>query len=171
MLRITFIAGYAILLIALIATIGVKVIALGQNGSWGESPLTDYSRGIDGYISNPANLKVIIPSILGFIAIWVVALLYLVKRSPAWERLWVKTLMVGCSFMMVFFLVLAIVGCLANFTSGLVQETAAKLAGFMSSPLFMEASLFFIGLTLLFCYNAIRRKLDGDDFVEMEIED
>lgn len=73
--------------------------------------------------------------------------------------------------MMVFFFVLATVGCLAYYTDGFLQESAAKIAGFMSSPLFMESSFFFIGLILLLSYNVIRRKLDGDDYVEMEIPD
>ena len=171
MLRITFVIGYAILLIGLIAVIGFKVTALGQNGSWGESPLTDYSRGIDGFISDKSNWLLIISSVLAFIAIWITILLRLVKNSPEWEKQWVKTLIVGCSIMMTFFFVLATVGCTAYYAKGLVRESAAKLAGFMSSPLFMEASLFFIGLVLLMSYNIIRRKLDGDDYVEMEIED
>ncbi len=171
MLRITFVIGYAVLLISLIAVIGFKVTALGQNGSWGESPLTDYSRGVDGFISDKSNWFVIICSVLGFIAIWIAALLFLVKRSPEWEKQWVKTLIVGCSIMMTFFFVLAAVGCTAYYAKGIVRESAAKLAGFMSSPLFMEASLFFIGILLLMSYNLIRRKMDGDDFVEMEIED
>lgn len=171
MLRITFVVGYAILLIGLIAVIGFKVTALGQNGSWGESPLTDYSRDIDGFISDKSNWLILISSVLGFIAVWVTALILLVKRSPEWEKQWVKTLIVGCSIMMTFFLVLATVGCTAYYAKGLVRESAAKLAGFMSSPLFMEASLFFIGLLLLMSYNIIRRKMDGDDFIEMEIED
>jgi len=41
----------------------------------------------------------------------------------------------------------------------------------MSSPVVMELSFFFIGFTLLICYNIYRRKADGDDFVEMEIKD
>ena len=171
MLRITFVIGYAILLIGLIAVIGFKVTALGQNGSWGESPLTDYSRGIDAYISDKSNWFVIIGSVLGFIAVWVAILVFLVKRSDDWEKQWVKTLIIGCSIMMSFFVVLATVGCTAYYAKGLLQESAAKVAGFMSSPLFMEASFFFIGLILLMSYNIIRRKLDGDDYVEMEIED
>jgi len=171
MLRLTFVTGYAILLIALIAVIGFKVLALGQNASWGESPLTDYSRGMDSFISNPANLTLLVSSVLGFITVWIIALVYLVKRSPEWEKQWVKTLIIGCSIMMCFFFFLATVGCVAYYAKGLVRESAAKLAGFMSSPLFMEASFFFIGLILLMSYTIIRRKLDGDDYVEIEVED
>jgi len=101
------------------------------------------------------------------IALWVYTLMKLAKRSSDWEKQWVKTLIIGCSIMMSFFLFLVLVGCLAHYSSGLLQESAAKLAGIMSSPLFMEASFLFIGVILLMTYNIIRRKLEGDDYVEM----
>ncbi len=171
MLRFTFIIGYGILLMSLIAVVAIKVIALGDNAAWGENPMVDYSRSMDSFISNSANIKWIALSVIGFIAVWIYALLNIAKRSPLWEKSWVKTLTVGCCIMMCFFIILAIVGFAANFTTGLIQETASRIAGLMSSPVVMESSFFFIGLTLLFAYNIFRRKLDGDDFVEMEIPD
>ena len=171
MLRFTFIIGYGILLMSLIAVVAIKVISLGQNASWGESPMVDYSRVLDRFISDPSNIKWIAISVIAFVGLWVYALRTIAKRSPMWEKTWVKTLTVGCGIMMCFFVILAIVGFMANFTSGIIKETAARIAGLMSSPVIMEASFFFIGLTLLFTYNIFRRKLDGDDFVEMEIPD
>jgi len=73
--------------------------------------------------------------------------------------------------MMGFFFVLAAVGMTAHYSTGIVQEVAAKIGGLMSSPGIMELSFFFIGFFLLICYNIYRRKADGDDFVEMEIKD
>ncbi len=171
MLRITFIAGYAVLLMGLIALVAVKVIALGQNASWGESPLVDHSRTIEAFLFDPANSAWIIAAILGFIAIWIVMLRKIAKTSPEWEKTWVKTLMVGCSIMMGFFFILAVVGMTAHYSSGIIQETAAKIGGMMSSPVIMELSFFFIGLILLLSYNIYKRKAEGDDFVEMEIKD
>ncbi len=171
MLRITFIAGYAVLLMGLIAVVAVKVIALGQNASWGESPLVDHSRTIEAILFDPANSAWIIAAILGFIAIWIVMLRKIAKTSPEWEKTWVKTLMVGCSIMMGFFFILAVVGMTAHYSSGIIQETAAKIGGMMSSPVIMELSFFFIGLILLLSYNIYKRKAEGDDFVEMEIKD
>ncbi|MGJ8656711.1 MAG: hypothetical protein ACSHX6_09685 [Akkermansiaceae bacterium] len=171
MLRITFIAGYAVLLLGLIAIIALKVIALGQNASWGESPLVDHSRTIDAWLFDPSRRVILIASVLGFIAIWIALLKNVAKKSPEWEKSWVKTLIVGCSIMMAFFFILAAVGMTAHYSSGLVQETAAKIGGLMSSPVVMELSFFFIGLILLTSYNIYRRKADGDDFVEMEIKD
>ena len=171
MLCITFIAGYAILLMGLIAVIALKVIALGQNASWGESPLVDHSRSIDAYLFDPSRRTYIIAAILGFIAIWILLLRNLAKKSPEWEKTWVKTLIVGCSIMMAFFFILAAVGMTAHYSTGFLQETAAKIGGMMSSPVIMELSFFFIGFILLCCYNIYRRNADGDDFVEMEIKD
>ncbi len=171
MLRITFIAGYAILLLGLIAVVALKVIALGQNASWGESPLVDYSRSLDAFLFDPAHRTAIYASILGFIVIWIALLRLIAKKSPAWEKTWVKTLMVGCSIMMAFFFILGTVGLIAHHATGIVQEVAAKIGGLMSTPVIMEMSFFFIGLILLCCYNIYRRKADGDDFVEMEIKD
>lgn len=171
MLRITFIAGYAILLIGLIAVIALKVIALGQNASWGESPLVDYSRSIDAAVFDPSNRTLLIASVLAFIAIWITMLIKIAKTSPEWEKAWVKTLITGCSIMMAFFFFLAAVGMTAHYASGLVQETAAKIGGMMSSPVIMELSFFFIGFILLLSYNIYKRKSEGDDFVEMEIKD
>lgn len=171
MLRIIFIAGYAILLIGLIAIIALKVIALGQNASWGESPLVDHSRNIDAFISDPSHRIWIIAIVLAFIAIWIMLLKNIAKKSPQWEKAWVKTLIVGCSIMMAFFFILAAVGMTAHYSSGLIQEAAAKLGGLMSTPVIMELSFFFIGLILLMSYNIYKRKAEGDDFVEMEIKD
>lgn len=171
MLRITFIAGYAVLLMGLIAVVAVKVIALGQNASWGESPLVDHSRTIEAFLFAPSNSAWIIAAILGFMAIWIVMLRKIAKTSPEWEKTWVKTLTVGCSIMMSFFFILAVIGMTAHYSSGLIQETAAKIGGMMSSPVIMELSFFFIGLILLLSYNIYKRKAEGDDFVEMEIKD
>lgn len=171
MLRITFIAGYAVLLLGLIAVVALKVIALGENASWGESPLVDHSRIIDAFLFDPSHRNWIYASIIGFIVIWIALLRHVAKKSPAWEKTWVKTLMVGCSMMMAFFFILAAVGLTAHYASGFIQETAAKIGGMMSTPVIMEASFFFIGLILLCCYNIYRRKAEGDDFVEMEIKD
>lgn len=171
MLRITFIAGYAILLMGLIALVAVKVIALGQNASWGESPLVDHSRTIDAFLFDPSHRNWIIGAILGFIAIWIAMLRKITKNSPEWEKTWVKTLMIGCSIMMAFFFILAAIGLTAHYATGIVQETAAKIGGMMSSPVIMELSFFFIGFILLLSYNIYKRKTEGDDFVEMEIKD
>ena len=171
MLRITFIAGYAVLLIGLIAVVALKVIALGQNASWGESPLVDQSRIIDAFVFDPSRRYWIIAAILGFIAIWITLLRKIAKKSPEWEKTWVKTLMIGCSIMMAFFFILAAVGLTAHYATGIIQETAAKMGGMMSSPVIMELSFFFIGFSLLISYNIYKRKSEGDDFVEMEIKD
>jgi len=171
MLRITFIAGYAVLLMGLIAIVALKVIALGQNASWGESPLVDHSRIIDAFLFDPSRRTWIIAAILGFIAIWIVMLRKIATSSPEWEKTWVKTLMAGCSIMMAFFFILAAVGMTAHYSTGLIQETAAKIGGMMSSPVIMELSFFFIGLILLLSYNIYKRKSEGNDFVEMEIKD
>jgi len=171
MLRITFIAGYAILLLGLIAIIAIKVISLGQNASWGESPLVDKSRAIDSFLFDPERRAIVIGCVIAFIIGWIVLLRSIAKKSPAWEKTWVKTLTVGCSIMMGFFFILAAVGMIAHYSTGIVQEVAAKIGGLMSSPVIMELSFFFIGFFLLMCYNIYRRKADGDDFVEMEIKD
>ena len=171
MLRIIFIAGYAILLLGLIAIIALKVIALGQNASWGESPLVDKSRVIDSFLFNPEHRAIVIGCVITFIIGWVLLLRSIAKKSPEWEKTWVKTLTVGCSIMMGFFFILAAVGMTAHYSTGIVQEVAAKIGGLMSSPVIMELSFFFIGFFLLICYNIYRRKADGDDFVEMEIKD
>ncbi len=171
MLRITFIAGYAVLLLGLIAIIALKVIALGDNASWGDSPLVEYSRIIDAHLFDPKNKTWIITSILAFITIWILLLINIAKNSPQWEKTWVKTLSVGCSIMMVFFFILAAVGMTAHYSTGILQEAAAKLGGLMSTPVIMELSFFFIGFILLLSYNIYKRNAEGDDFVEMEIKD
>ena len=171
MLRFTFIFGYAFFLLGMIAIIGLKIIALGKNGSFGDSPMLGFSRRLDAFLFSPSHLPWFFASIIGLIVIWVLALRHISKTSPEWEKAWVKTLSVGSGIMMAFFLILAVVGLTANYTTGLVQETASKIAGFLSSPVIMETSFFFIGAFLLLGYNSYRRRADGDDFVEMEIKD
>ena len=171
MLRFTFIFGYAFFLLSLIAVIAMKIIALGKNGSFGVSPMLTFSRNVDAFLFTPSHIPWLIITILGLIVLWGFLLYLAATRAPQWEKEWVKTLAVGCSIMMGFFLILAIIAIAANYTTGIVKETAEKIAGMISSPFFMEASFFCIGLFLLLGYNSYRRHADGDDYVEMEIKD
>ena len=68
-----------------------------------------------------------------------------------------------------FFLVLCVVGGSAFLLDGFAGEVAAKIAGYMSSPVFMELGFFLIGVFLLMSFNLVRKIFEGDDFVEMEI--
>lgn len=60
-----------------------------------------------------------------------------------------------------------LLGNLPGFTGELFQ----KIAGFMFSPFFLEGTFAFLGLIAVLCINNIRLKLQGDDYVAMEIED
>ncbi|MGJ8696520.1 MAG: hypothetical protein ACSHYF_09395 [Verrucomicrobiaceae bacterium] len=66
--------------------------------------------------------------------------------------------------------VIIILSLLANLP-GLVGEIAAKTLGVMFTPIFLECSLAFLGLLALFWVNHIRQKIEGDDYVTMEITD
>jgi hypothetical protein len=166
MLRIWFIGGYAIFLILVIALMAIKVISvLGPGG------LGDATKEIADIIFVPERMLtwgIVIAA--GFIA-WLVALLKIAKNSPAWEKGWVKTLVIGCIFMSGFFLVLCTVGASVFFLEGFPGEVARQVAGFMSSPVFMELSFFSIGLILLFSFNIVSRSFEGNEIVEIEIPD
>lgn len=165
MLRICFIGGYAIFLILVIALMAIKVISVLGPGGLGDlsKKWTDALFTTQNFIT----LGIVIGT--GFIA-WLVALLQIGKRSPAWEKSWVKTMIIGCLFMNGFFLVLSIVGASVFYLEGFAGEVAAKIAGYMSSPVFMELSFFFIGLILLISFNIVRRTVEGDEFVEIEFK-
>ncbi|MFC5049367.1 hypothetical protein ACFPK9_01855 [Rubritalea spongiae] len=164
MLRICFIGGYAIFLILVIALMAIKVISvLGPGG------LGDVAKELADLLFTPERMTfwgIVISG--GFVA-WLIALLKIAKNAPTWERKWVKTLIIGCIFMSGFFLVLGIVGASVFLLEGFPGEVAAKIAGYMSSPVFMELSFFMIGLTLLFSFNIVRRLFEGEEFVEIEI--
>lgn len=171
MFRITFVAGYAILMIMLICTVATSVLAMGTNEAIGDSPLTRYAMEFDKILFSP-NGKVWLLAVLGgYLAAWIAACIYTAKRSDEWERQWTKTLIVGCALMLVFVLIPASIGLVAHFGSGFVQEVAQRLAGTMASPVLMESSLVFIALFVLFCYNGYRRERDGDEYVEVEFKD
>ena len=164
MLRICFIGGYAIFLILVIALLAIKVIAVVGPGGLGDvaSEWAEVLFTAKNMITWGLTLAV------GFVA-WLAALFAIAKRSPEWEKSWVKTLIIGCFFMSGFFLVLCVVGGCAFLLEGFAGEVAAKIAGYMSSPVFMELGFFFIGLFLLMSFNLVRKIFEGDDFVEIEI--
>ncbi|HEX5790870.1 MAG TPA: hypothetical protein VFY13_06935 [Luteolibacter sp.] len=54
---------------------------------------------------------------------------------------------------------------------GIWGEWLGTIVGVMSTPFFLEASFVFIGIILVIAINHHRQKRDGDDFVEMEVED
>lgn len=54
---------------------------------------------------------------------------------------------------------------------GLTGEIFSKILGIMFTPFFLEASLAFLGLIAVFWVNSIRLKVQGDEYVEMEIND
>ena len=45
------------------------------------------------------------------------------------------------------------------------------MVGIMTTPFFLEASFIFIGLAIVVAINHWRQKREGDDFVEIEVED
>lgn len=164
MLRICFIGGYAIFLILVIALMAIKVISvLGPGG------LGDATKEIADVIFVPERMLTWGVVIVAAFVAWLFSLLRIAKKSPEWEKLWVKTLVIGCIFMSGFFLVLSLVGASVFLLDGFLGEVAAKIAGYMSSPVFMELSFFFIGLFLLFSFNIARRAFEGDEYVEVEI--
>lgn len=166
MLRICFVGGYAFFIIVTIFLMALKVISVVGDGSMGETA----SQWAE-VVFTTKNITTWGIVIIAALSAWIIALLKIAKTAPEWERQWVKTLVVGCLFMSGFFLVLAIVGASVFTLDGFAGEIAAKIAGYMSSPVFMELGFFCIGLTLLFSYNIVRRKMDGDDFVEIEVKD
>lgn len=164
MLRICFIGGYAIFLIIVIALMAIKVISvLGPGG------LGDVAKVWADYIFTPSRMLSWGIVISGGFVIWLLALLKISKNAPAWEKKWVKTLVIGCVFMSGFFFVLGLVGASVFLLDGFPGEVAAKIAGYMSSPVFMELSFFCIGLCLLFSFNIVRRLIEGEEFVEVEV--
>lgn len=166
MLRFCFIAGYAILLILVIAIIAIKVIAILGSGMLG-----NFALRMESLILSPANLVLLSAVVGALVAAWTTLLFYLARKAPEWERRWVKTLLIGSVFMSFFFIMLSSLGLCAYFLPGLAGEIAQKIAGFLSSPVFMELSFFCIGLILLFAFNIIRRAWEGDEFVYLEIVD
>ncbi|MEO1856357.1 MAG: hypothetical protein ABGY95_03195 [Rubritalea sp.] len=164
MLRICFIGGYALFLILVIALLAIKVISVVGPGGLGDVA-TEWAEVLFT-TKNLITWGVAIGA--GFIA-WIAALFAIAKRSPEWEKSWVKTLIIGCLFMGGFFLVLCLVGGSAFLMDGFAGEVAAKIAGYMSSPVFMELGFFLIGLFLLMSFNLVRKVYEGDEFVEIEI--
>ncbi|MFC4994386.1 hypothetical protein [Rubritalea tangerina] len=165
MLRICFIGGYALFLILVIALMAIKVIAVVGPGGLG-----DLAKSWADVIFTGPNMLTGAITLCGAFIAWLVLLLNVAKRSPEWEKTWVKTLIIGCLFMSGFFLVLATVGASVFLLGGFPGEVAAKIAGYMSSPVFMELSFFFIGLFLLISFNIVRRIFEGDEFVEIEFK-
>lgn len=166
MLRFSFIIGYTIILLFVIAVMAVKVIAVLGNGTLG-----GLASSIEDSIFSPGRAVVIISIMAFFVTAWSIFLTILARRAPEWERRWVKTLLIGCAFMSVFFLFLTTIGLTAYFIPGIIGEAAKKLSGIMCSPVFMELGFFFMGVVLLIVFNTIKRIKDGDEFVYLETVD
>jgi|GEM_PF-1448046 hypothetical protein len=81
-----------------------------------------------------------------------------------------KTILKGMIPIIGVALVLILFSLLAN-QPGLTGEIFAKILGVMFTPIFMECSLAFLGLTALLWVNHVRLKAEGDDYVTLEIED
>ena len=110
MLRITSIAGFTLIILGLIATIAIRVLAVGENAVFDDSPISDWAQRIDAVLFSPQYRAYVGSAITLLLLGWVAACLYFAKRCDEWERKWVKTFIVGCSIMMCFFFILAIVG-------------------------------------------------------------
>jgi hypothetical protein len=54
---------------------------------------------------------------------------------------------------------------------GVVGESLGTLAGVMSTPFFMEASFFVLGVVILLSLNTWRRHRAGDEFVTIDTSD
>jgi len=69
----------------------------------------------------------------------------------------------------------ALVFCGAILSWRLLPEVLADwvgmMVGIMSTPFFLEASFLFIGLTIVVAINHHRQKKEGDEFVEVQVED
>ena len=154
------------MLILVIAVMAIKVISvLGPGG------LGDATKVWADYLFEPSRLGVI-TSVIGIAGlVWVAALFKIAKGAEEWERKWVKTLIIGCAVMSGFFVVLCIVGASVFFLDGFAGEVAAQIAGYMTSPVLMELSFFFIGVFLLMAFNIGRRILEGDEYVEIEVKE
>ncbi len=60
---------------------------------------------------------------------------------------------------------------LGKFIPGFIGEVFAKLGGLMWSPFGLEGSLFFLGVISVFWINRVRRNMEGDEYVTLEVED
>jgi len=60
---------------------------------------------------------------------------------------------------------------LGKHVPGFPGEVFAKIGGIIWSPFGLEGSLFFMGLVSVFWINNIRRKMEGDEYVTLEIPD
>lgn len=166
MLRICFIGGYALFIIATICLMAIKVISVVGRGSLGQ-----WAERTSETLFTPANLSFMALGGGILFTIWVALLIVLAKRAQEWERNWVRTLIIGCVFMSGFFLLLGIVGVSVFTLDGFAGEVAAKIAGFLSSPIFMELSFFLMGVFLLVAFLTVKRIFEGDEFVEIEVKD
>ncbi|WP_018971088.1 hypothetical protein [Rubritalea marina] len=166
MLRIWFIGGYTVMLLMVIAAMGIKVISvLGPGG------LGDATKVWADYLFEPTRMGAILGCIGVVGLLWIAALFKIAKGVDEWERQWVKTLIIGCVVMSGFFVVLCVVGASVFFLDGFAGEVAAKIAGYMTSPVLMELSFFFIGVFLLMVFQIGRRLYEGDEYVEIEVPD
>lgn len=74
----------------------------------------------------------------------------------------------------IIFSLMTVVICLLAFwryIPGWVGESVGMVAGLISTPFFLEASFFVMGLGIVVLLNSQRRKKDGDDFVEFDAQD
>lgn len=171
MYRTAVVLGYGILLVAMIAIMAALTLSTGMSGTI-SSPLQKFAQQIETSImGSPKQLSFFISGILTYLAIWLTICFQLRKSAPDWERKWTKVFIVGCSLMLIFCLIPLIIGILAKFSTGFIQEVAQRMAGTLASPVFMEGSLIFIALTILLCYNGYRRSKNGDEYVEIETEE
>lgn len=123
------------------------------------------------YAQSSQWINIYIISHLVLLFLWPALFCYFVYKHDRELVGLIKQMIVGWAVLVAFIGIIAGLVLLALFHEGRLGELSAFILSLLCTPFTMEFLLCVIGAILVISLNAIRQRLAGDEFVEIEIED
>lgn len=132
--------------------------------------------GLIGYLTElklnqPVLLGTIIVADLVLLFSWPLMFCFLVYRYNRELISSIKQMIVGWCVLLAFIGIIVCLTLISIFHQGRVGDVASFILSLLCTPFTMEFLLGVLGVCLVIALNTIRQKLDGDEYVEMIIEE
>ena len=123
------------------------------------------------YSQNPQWINLYVISHLVLLFLWPALFCYSVHKHDRQLVGMIKQMIVGWLILVIFISIIAALVLLSLFHEGRLGEIASFLMSLLCTPFTMEFLLCVIGAGLVISLNAVRLRLMGDEFVEIEVDE
>lgn len=132
--------------------------------------------GLIGYLTElklnqPFLLSTIIITDVALLFSWPLMFCFLVYRYNRELISSIKQMIVGWCVLLVFIGIIVCLTLISIFHQGRIGDVASFILSLLCTPFTMEFLLGVLGVCLVVALNTLRQKLDGDEYVEMIIEE